>query len=156
MKSNIALLGVWAVLLISACARDPAVAPEIPSSAQHTDAAPEETPAADVPATPCEDATDQLSMTECWSQESRTAEEGVDAALKKLDELFAAKASSAARQHLQDDQRRWHEFVAGHCGLFGDLLEGGSAAPMAVAVCRWRLAQTRSQQLGLLIDELDR
>lgn len=155
MKSNLALVSLWAVLLLAACARDPEV-PADPPVAQPTDTVAEDALTAETPATPCDDAPDQSSMTACWSKASRTEEERVDAALKKLEELFAAKASAAAQQQLRDDQRRWLEFVEGHCGLYGKLYEGGSAAPMTVAVCRWQLAQARGQQLARLIDDLDR
>ena len=95
-------------------------------------------------------------MTSCWSDASRTEEERVEAAVKQLDELFADKLGPEARQHLQEDQRRWREFVTGHCDLYGELYEGGSAAPMTVAICHWRRAQDRMQQLTFLTEELDR
>ena len=155
MKLNLVLVGVGAVLLASGCARDPGVTPEPPSVAQQADAAKEDTSASDTPATPCEDALDQSSMTACWSQASQSEEERVEATLKHLDELFASKRA-AARPRLQDDQRRWREFVNGHCGLYGELFEGGSAASMTVSVCRWQLAQARLEQLGAMTDELDR
>jgi uncharacterized protein YecT (DUF1311 family) len=160
MRLNVALIGVLAVLLLSACAKEPAPAEETPaaqetSAAEETPAA-EETSAASTPPEPCDDAPDQRSMTACWSDASRTEEERVDAALKKLDALIVNKSSPAAQQKLQDDQRRWQQFVEGHCGLYGELYDGGSAGPMTVAVCRWQLAQDRIQQLTLLTEELDR
>ena len=162
MRLNAALVSLCTVLLFSACTRDPgaaedtrAVADDTQSVAEDAPAA-EDTPAASTLATPCDDASDQRTMTACWSKESRTEEERVDAALKKLAELFVAKTTPAAQQRLQDDQRRWKDFVEGHCGLYGELYDGGSAAPMTVAVCRWQLAQARMQQLARLTDELDR
>lgn len=165
MKVNLALVSLCAVLMASACtgetpaAKDAIANKETPAAestpaAENTSAA--QTQTASEPSTPCDDALDQRSMTACWSKESRAEEEQVDAALKKLDELFASKEITAARQQLQDDQRRWREFVEGHCGLYGELLDGGSAAPMTVAVCRWQLAQTRMQQLTVLTQEIDR
>jgi uncharacterized protein YecT (DUF1311 family) len=139
MKLHLALLGLWAVLMSSACTR-----------------AADDTHGTNTPATPCADARDQRTLTACWSNASRAEEERVDAAVKKVDGLLASRANSTARQRLQDDQRRWHDFVEGHCGLFGELLEGGSAAAMSVAVCRWQLAQARMEQLARLTDELDR
>jgi uncharacterized protein YecT (DUF1311 family) len=157
MKANVALVGLWAMLFVAACSRGTGSADDTPAAAEPPQVAAEETPAPAQPATPCDDAIDQGSMTACWGTESRKEEERVDAALKKLDVLFASKELSAtARQHLQDDQRRWREFVEGHCGLYGELFEGGSAAPMTVAICRWDLAQTRMQQLNGLTDELSR
>jgi uncharacterized protein YecT (DUF1311 family) len=148
MRLSLALVASWAALMCSACTGDTPAAQDPPVVAERTE------PASKT-AMPCEDATDQLSMTTCWSQASRTEEERVEASLKQLDELFASKRPSAGPR-LQDDQRRWHAFVEGHCGLYGELLEGGSAAPMTVAVCRWQLAQARMQQLAHLIAELDR
>jgi uncharacterized protein YecT (DUF1311 family) len=95
-------------------------------------------------------------MTSCWSDASRTEEERVEAAVKQLDELFADKLSPEDRRNLQEDQRRWREFVAGHCDLYGALYEGGSAGPMTVAICHWLRAQERAKQLALLTEELDR
>lgn len=95
-------------------------------------------------------------MTACWTDASRTEEERVEAAVKQLDGLFADKLGAEARQHFQEDQRRWREFVAGHCDLYGEIYEGGSAAPMTVAICHWRRAQDRMQQLTFLTEELDR
>lgn len=159
MRLNVALLGVCAVFLFTACTREPTPAEEAPAAeTPATEEAPaaEETSAASAPPEPCDDAPDQRSMTACWSDASRTEEERVEAALKKLDTLIVAKSSPAAQQKLQDDQRRWQEFVESHCGLYGELYDGGSAGPMTVAVCRWQLAQDRNQQLTLLIEELDR
>lgn len=95
-------------------------------------------------------------MTACWGSESRKEEERVAEALKKLDALVVSKTSPAAQQQLRDDQRRWQEFVEGHCGLYGEIYDGGSAGPMTMAVCRWQLAQSRLQQLTDLTEELDR
>lgn len=145
MRLKLALVSLWAVLMSSGCTGGTGAAEDVQGTNTRA-----------TPTTPCADATDQRTMTACWSNASRTEEERVDAALKKLDALFASKTSPAARQQLQDDQRRWQEFVEGHCGLYGELLDGGSAAPMTVAVCRWQLAQARMQQLALLTDELDR
>ena len=143
------------MLLLAACSRGTGSAEDTPAAAEPPAVAAEETQAA--PATPCDDAIDQGSMTACWSTASRKEEEQVDATLKKLEALFATKElSPSARQHLQEDQRRWREFVDGHCGLYGELFEGGSAAPMTVAICRWDLAQSRMQQLNGLTDELSR
>lgn len=155
MRLNVALIGLCAAFLLSACTREPAPTPAAPV---------EETPAAEAPAAtaesapaePCDDAPDQRAMTACWGSESRKQEELVDAALKKLDAVVAAKSTSVAQQKLQDDQRRWQEFVEGHCGLYGELYDGGSAGPMTVAVCRWQLAQSRLQQLTVLTEEIDR
>jgi uncharacterized protein YecT (DUF1311 family) len=144
MRLNIALVGLCAMLLLSACARDPETTQETPAAAENT------------PAEPCDDAPDQRAMTACWGNESRKEQALVDAALKKLDAIVVAKAMPAAQQQLQEDQRRWQEFVEGHCGLYGALYDGGSAGPMTVAVCRWQLAQSRLQQLTDLTAELDR
>lgn len=167
MRLNLALISACAVLLLSACTREPAPAEQTPAAhetpAVQETPAPEETPAAEetsaeasTPPEPCDDAPDQRAMTACWSEASRTEEGRVDAALKKLDTLLGSRSSPAARQQLQEDQRRWLEFVAGHCGLYGELYDGGSAGPMTVAVCRWQLAQDRNQQLSVLTEELDR
>lgn len=160
MKLNLALVSLCAVLMASACTGETPATKDTPATqetpvAEETAAA-EDTHVASTPPTPCDDAADQRAMTACWSNASRTEEERVNAVLQKLDELFASKTSPEARQQLQDDQRRWQEFVEGHCGLYGELLDGGSAAPMTVAVCRWQLAQDRIQQLTLLTEELDR
>ena len=158
MRLNVALIGVCAVLLFTACTREPAPAEEAPAAetpAVETPAA-EETSAASIPPEPCDDAPDQRSMTACWSDASRTEEERVDVAFKKLEALIVSKSSPAAQQKLRDDQRRWQEFVEGHCGLYGELYDGGSAGHMTVAICRWQLAQDRNQQLSLLTEELDR
>ena len=92
---------------------------------------------------------------EKMAEASGAAEEHVDASLKKATELLASRTTLSI-QRLQDDQRRWREFVQGHCDLYGELYEGGSAAPMSVSVCRWQLAQARIQQLAHLTEELDR
>ena len=154
MRLNLALIGVCAVFVFTACTREPAPAAQTPA-AEETPTV-EETSAASTPPQPCDDAPDQRSITACWSDASRTEEERVAAALKKLDTLIVARSSPAAVQKLQDDQLRWQEFVASHCGLYGELYDGGSAGPMTVAVCRWQLAQDRIQQLTLLTEELDR
>lgn len=155
MRLNVALVGLCAALLLSACAREPEPTPAPAPAApiEDTPVAETETPAA---AEPCDDAPDQRAMTACWGSESRKQEELVDAALKKLDAVVAARSNPVAQQKLQDDQRRWQEFVEGHCGLYGELYDGGSAGPMTVAVCRWQLAQSRLQQLTVLTEELDR
>lgn len=157
MRLNVALIGVCAVFLFTACTREPAPAQEAPETPATEEAPPaEDTSAASTPPEPCDDAPDQRSMTACWSDASRTEEERVEAALKKLDTLIVAKSRPAAQQKLQDDQRRWQEFVESHCGLYGELYDGGSAGPMTVAICRWQLAQDRNQQLAVLTEELDR
>jgi uncharacterized protein YecT (DUF1311 family) len=154
MKPNFAWLGLSVLLLVSACDRDAGSAAEPP--VPPTEPVAEETRTADASPTPCQDALEQGAMTSCWSDVSRTEEERVEAAVKQLDALFADKLGPEARQHFQEDQRRWREFVAGHCDLYGELYEGGSAAPMTVAICHWRRAQDRMQQLTLLTEELDR
>lgn len=174
MKGSLALICWCALMMLSACTREPAPAEETHAVAEDTqnvtdtqaaedpqnvtDAQAAEDPPAEssTPAEPCEDAPDQRAMTACWGSESRTAEERVAEALKKLDALVVSKTTPAARQQLQDDQRRWQEFVAGHCGLYGEIYGGGSAGPMTIAVCRWQLAQSRLQQLTDLTAELDR
>lgn len=162
MRLNLVLAGVCAVLLFTACTREPAPVPaeETPAAdaatpAEETGAA-EESAAASTPPEPCDDAPDQRSMTACWADASRTEEQRADDTLKKLDALMVARSSPAAHQKLQDDQRRWQEFVEGHCGLYGELYDGGSAGPMTVAVCHWQLAQDRIQQLTLITEELGR
>lgn len=162
MRLHVALVSLCAVLLASACAREPAPAEEMHAAAEDTQKVAddaqtaEDLPAESAPAEPCDDTPDQRSMTACWANESRTEEQRVADALKKLETLLVSKTSPAARQQLQDDQRRWQEFVEGHCGLYGEIYDGGSAAPMTIAVCRWQLAQSRLQQLTLLTEELDR
>lgn len=161
MKLIFALVSVCALATLSACSRDPAPAPDTQAAADEQLVAedgptPEDTVAESTLDEPCADALDQRAMTACWSNASRAEEERVDAALKKLDELTEAKDRSTIQQQLQEDQRRWLAFVEGHCGVYGALYEGGSAAPMTMAVCRWQLAQTRVQQLNLLTQELDR
>lgn len=168
MKLSVAV--ICALLMLSACSREPApaetsaTAAQRQSVAQDQQAGPvaenapaaEETSEASTPPEPCDDAPDQRAMTACWTNASRTEEEHVDAALKKLDALLAAKSSPAAHQKLQDDQGRWQQFVEGHCGMYAELYDGGSAGPMTVAVCHWQLAQDRIQQLSALTEELDR
>lgn len=168
MNSSVALISVCALTMLAACSRDPASAEDTKAAAAETQSvAQDEQPAQDTPAAedtsagstppePCDDAPDQRAMTACWANASRTEEEHVAAALKKLEALMVSKSSPAAGQKLQDDQRRWQEFVAGHCGLYGELYDGGSAGPMTVAVCHWQLAQDRIQQLTVLTEELDR
>jgi uncharacterized protein YecT (DUF1311 family) len=150
MKGSLALVCLCVLAMVSACTREPAPAEE-------TQAAVDSAPAESAPAAePCDDAPDQRAMTACWGSESRKEEEHVAEAMKKLDALIVSKTSPAARQQLQDDQRRWQEFVEGHCGLYGEIYDGGSAGPMTMAVCRWQLAQSRLQQLTDLTEELDR
>jgi uncharacterized protein YecT (DUF1311 family) len=141
MESKLALVGSW-VMLMSICT--------YALAADNTHGA--NTPAT---ATPCEDASDQRTLTACWSKASRVAEELVDAALKKATELLASRTGPST-QRLQDDQRRWRAYVEGHCGLYGELFDGGSAAAMSVSVCRWQLAQVRIQQLADLTYEVNR
>jgi uncharacterized protein YecT (DUF1311 family) len=169
MKRSLALVSLCALVILSACSREPApavntqvVADDTQSTATAEPPPAEETPAENAPpAEPCDDAPDQRAMTACWGGEMRKAEERVAEALKKLDALMVTKTSvsktnPAAQQKLQDDQRRWQEFVEGHCGLYGDIYDGGSAGPMTIAVCRWQLAQSRLQQLTDLTEEIDR
>ena len=164
MKGSLALLCLCTLAMISACSREPAPAEGTHAAAEDTqkvvadDSQAAEDPASAErapPAEPCDDAPDQRAMTACWGSESRKQEERVAEALKKLDALIVSKTSPAARQTLQDDQRRWQEFVEGHCGLYGEIYDGGSAGPMTIAVCRWQLAQSRLQQLTDLTEELD-
>jgi uncharacterized protein YecT (DUF1311 family) len=157
LQSNLAWVGLSVLLLVAACDRNSEGTAEPPAAATQTEPVAEETPTADAsPTTPCQDAVEQGAMTSCWSDASRTEEERVEAAVKQLDELFAEKIGPEARQHFQEDQRRWREFVAGHCDLYGEIYEGGSAAPMTVAICHWKRAQDRMQQLTFLTEELDR
>jgi uncharacterized protein YecT (DUF1311 family) len=157
MRLNVAWVSLCAVVLVSACTRDPGAAEDTHAVATETQTVVENAPVAqDTVAGPCEDAPDQRAMTACWSSASRTEEERVDAALKKADALLVSKSGPTAGQQLQDDQRRWQEFVEGHCGLYGALYDGGSARPMTVAVCRWQLAQDRLQHLARLTQEFDR
>jgi uncharacterized protein YecT (DUF1311 family) len=165
MKLSVAVIGACALVILSACSREPAPAEKTSAATAQTQSvaqdeltapAAEETSEASTPPEPCDDAPDQRAMTACWANASRTEEEHVDAALKKLDALLVAKSSPAAHQKLQDDQGRWQQFVEGHCGMYAELYDGGSAGPMTVAVCRWQLAQDRIQQLSALTEELDR
>jgi len=155
-QSKLAWLGISLLLLISACDRKADVPAEPPAAVSETEPVAEETTAEDAAPTPCQDALEQGAMTACWTDVSRTEEERVDAAVKQLEQLFADKLGPEARKHFQEDQRRWREFVEGHCDLYGELYEGGSAAPMTVAICHWRRAQDRMQQLTYLTEELDR
>jgi uncharacterized protein YecT (DUF1311 family) len=157
MRLNVAWGSLCAVVLISACTRGPGAAEDTHAVATEPQTVAENAPTArETSAAPCEDAPDQRAMTACWSSASRTEDERVSAALKKADALIVSKSSPAARQRLQEDQHRWQEFVEGHCGLYGELYDGGSAGPMIVAVCRWQLAQDRLQHLARLTEELDR
>jgi uncharacterized protein YecT (DUF1311 family) len=163
MKWSLALVCSCALAMMSACTREPAPAEDTPAAAADTQKvaedvsqAAEDPPAEITPAEPCDDAPDQRAMTACWGNESHKEEERVADALKKLDALIVSKSRPAARQKLQDDQGRWQAFVEGHCGLYGEIYDGGSAGPMTIAVCRWQLAQSRLQQLTDLTAELDR
>jgi uncharacterized protein YecT (DUF1311 family) len=158
MRSNLAWFGISVLLLISACERSSEGTAEPPAAAVQTEPVAEETSTADASptTTPCQDAVEQGAMTACWSDASRTEEEHVEAAVKQLDQLFADKLGAEAQKHFQEDQRRWREFVSGHCDLYGEIYEGGSAAPMTVAICHWKRAQDRMQQLTFLTEELDR
>lgn len=157
MRLSVTLVGLCAALLLAGCTREPAPAEETQAAAPAAEAPiAEVAPAENAPAEPCDDAPDQRAMTACWGSEMRKEEDRVAAALAKLDALVVGKSMPAVQQQLQEDQRRWQEFVAGHCGLYGALYDGGSAGPMTVAVCRWQLAQSRVQQLADLTEDLDR
>lgn len=104
-------------------------------------------PAAD--AGPCAAITAQAELTACWSAAARAAEAAAQARFTAARGLLTGGEPATL---LDDSQSSWQGYRDSQCALFAARLRGGSAAPMATAVCRWRLAREREVELWLLID----
>ncbi len=106
-------------------------------------------PATDARETPCAGASSQREAEACWSAAARSSEAAVDAALAQATaSMRAASAQDADR--LREAHDTWLRYRDSHCALYALRLAGGSAAPTARAVCRWRLAGEREAELRRL------
>src|SRR5206468_768315 len=102
--------------------------------------------------TPCGELSAQAAVTACWTSAARAAETELQARW-----ALAAAATKAAGPRpealLRQAQAHWQRFRNTECELMAARFEGGSAASMAAATCRWRLARARSAELQLVLDD---
>ena len=109
----------------------------------------------------CEEPITQQEMNWCAHQDFLAA----DAELNKQWKLTSAQVKDQDRaygdatngenpgyfQTLLEGQRAWLKYRDAHCASHGNMIGGGSMAPLIINSCKTRLTKLRSTELGILI-----
>ena len=101
---------------------------------------------------PCADAVTQAESTACWSREARAAEAQAAEAFDRLTETLGSQAAATSSLAATAEEQ-WVRYRDASCALQAARFGGGSAAPRAVAICRWRLARAHAADLRVIAEE---
>ncbi len=99
----------------------------------------------------CGDLEVTLQRQQCFHDSLKEAEEEISKLTGQLQQTYKSKKAERAVKELNDDTMRWNSFVSQHCAMVGRRFDGGSEAAVAVAVCSFRLAVQRKDELTLLL-----
>lgn len=95
-------------------------------------------------------ASTQAGMSECARRELQDADAALNAAYGRLHVRLINRPG--VQQRLVEAQRSWIAFRDEECAFSASGVEGGSAQPMVDPMCRARITQARTEDLGRYLD----
>lgn len=99
----------------------------------------------------CQQAQNQLELTNCWNRAAKDAERSLTDTYEKAVAQLRTREANGALVLLKGAQAKWESYRDAQCATVSKLYEGGSAEGMQRDSCRARLANQRKGDLDSML-----